>query len=159
MGWPTTGNPGKVDLGVVNGCASFTPASGLGLDASAVQRVDSNPRLKARLGAYYFTWVAISTFMRRYLLRPPRMVAGVPVQGRLDDSSASGESLEGVTAIVQNGSPFTYFHDRPIEIAEGATLDSGALVGCVLHRATPMDMPSSPGVPSPAAPASPAAGT
>src|SRR5438309_10611149 len=62
----------KVDLGVVNG-RCFTFASGLGLDASVVQRVDSNPRLKARLGPYYFTWVAIGTCVRRYLLSPSRL--------------------------------------------------------------------------------------
>ena len=122
--------PRKVDLGVVNG-RCFTFASGLGVDASVVERVDSHPRLKARLGAYYFTWAAISTFTRHYLLNPPRMVAHTGEQ-----------TLEGVTTIVQNGSPFTYFQNRPIEIAEGAALDSGALAGCVLHRATPMDMPS-----------------
>ncbi len=122
--------PRKVDLGVVNG-RCFTFASGLGLDASVVERVDSNPHLKARFGPYYFTWAAISTFTRRYLVHPPRMVA-----------CAGEPRLEGVTTIVQNGSPFTYFQNRPIEIAEGAALDSGALAGCVLHRATPMDMPS-----------------
>jgi diacylglycerol kinase family enzyme len=123
-------HPRKVDLGVVNG-RCFTFASGLGVDASVVERVDSNPRLKARFGAYYFTWAAISTFTRRYLLHPPRMVA-----------HASGQRMEGVTTIVQNGSPFTYFQNRPIEIAEGAALDSGALSSCVLHRARPLDMPS-----------------
>jgi diacylglycerol kinase family enzyme len=122
--------PRKVDLGVVNG-RCFTFASGLGVDASVVERVDSNPRLKARLGAYYFTWAAISTFTRSYLVHPPRMVA-----------RADGQTLEGVTTIVQNGSPFTYFQNRPIEVAEGAALDSGALAGCVLHRARPLDMPS-----------------
>jgi diacylglycerol kinase family enzyme len=122
--------PRKVDLGVVNG-RCFTFASGLGVDASVVKRVDSNPRLKARLGAYYFTWAAISTFARRYLVRPPRMLA-----------RAGGQTLEGVTTIVQNGSPFTYFQNRPIEVAEGAALDSGALAASVLHRARPLDMPS-----------------
>jgi diacylglycerol kinase family enzyme len=118
--------PRKVDLGVVNG-RCFTFASGLGLDASVVQRVDSNPHLKARLGPWYFTWVAVATFVRRYLVRPPRLRAG---------------ELEGVTAVVQNGSPFTYFQNRPIEIAEHTALDSGTLSGCVLHRARPLDMPS-----------------
>src|ERR1700727_656871 len=122
--------PRKVDLGVVNG-RCFTFASGLGVDASVVERVDSNPHLKARLGAYYFTWAAISTFARRYLVRPPRMVA-----------EADGQRLEGVTTIVQNGSPFTYFNNRPLEVAEGAALDSGALAAAVLHRARPLDMPS-----------------
>ena len=109
----------------------FTFASGLGVDASVVERVDANPRLKARLGAYYFTWVAMRTFARRYLVRPPRM-----------EVLAGGRTLAGVTTIVQNGSPFTYFQNRPIEIADGTTLDSGALCGCVLHRATPLSMPS-----------------
>jgi diacylglycerol kinase family enzyme len=54
---------------------------------------------------------------------------------------AGETTLEGVTAIVQNGSPFTYFQDRPIEIAEDAALDSGRLAGGVLHRATLVSMP------------------
>jgi diacylglycerol kinase family enzyme len=119
----------RVDLGVVNG-RCFTFASGLGLDASVVQRVDANPRRKARWGPWFFTWVAISTFARRYLLRPPRLTTCV-----------ASEEHTGVTAVVQNGSPFTYFNNRPIEIAEDATLDSGTLASCVLHRARPIDMP------------------
>ncbi len=134
-------HPRRVDLGVVSTDSAgdevvdrrcFTFASGLGVDASVVERVDANPRLKARLGAYYFTWVALRTFVRRYLVKPPRMEVVL----------ADGDTLSGVTAIVQNGSPFTYFQSRPIEIADGTTLDSGALCGCVLHRATPLSMPS-----------------
>jgi len=132
--------PRRVDLGVVSADGTegvlaedrcFTFASGLGVDASVVKRVDANPRLKARLGAYYFTWVALRTFARRYLVRPPRM-----------EVLADGQTLPAVTTIVQNGSPFTYFQNRPIEIADGTTLDSGVLCGCVLHRATPLSMPS-----------------
>jgi diacylglycerol kinase family enzyme len=122
--------PRKVDLGVVNG-RCFTFASGLGLDASVVQRVDSNPHLKARFGAYYFTWAAISTFTRRYIVKPPRLEVEL------------GEGRHaGVTAIVQNGSPFTFFKDRPIEVAEGPELDSGTLETSLLRRAKPFDMPS-----------------
>ncbi len=129
LGMADDWQPRKVDVGVVNGrCFAFS--SGLGLDASVVARVDSNPRLKARFGPWFFTWAAVNTFTRRYLLRPPRMVAHV-----------AGERLEGVTAIVQNGSPFTYFLSRPIEIAQEATLDSGTISACVLHRARPIDMP------------------
>ena len=119
----------RVDLGVVNG-RCFTFSSGLGLDASVVERVDSRPSLKARLGPYFFAWAAVSTFVRRYLLSPAQM-----------EVQAGERTLHGVTAVVQNGSPFTYFQDRPIEIAEGAALDSGALAGAVLHRATPVAMP------------------
>jgi diacylglycerol kinase family enzyme len=119
----------KVDLGVVNG-RCFTFASGLGLDASVVQRVDANPRRKARWGPWFFTWVAVTTFARRYLLRPPRLT-----------TLLAGEEHSGVTAVIQNGTPFTYFRNRPIEIAEDAELDSGTLSTCVLHRARPIDMP------------------
>jgi len=131
--------PRKVDLGVVDAVSPagkvaerrcFTFASGLGVDASVVERVDANPRLKARLGAYYFTWVALRIFARRYLVKPPRMIV-----------HARGEELAGLTTVIQNGSPFTYFQNRPINIAEGAALDSGSLSGCVLHRATPVAMP------------------
>ncbi len=122
--------PRKVDLGVVNE-RCFTFASGLGLDASVVKRVDANPHLKARFGAYYFTWAAISTFARRYILKAPRLTVEL-----------GGERHSGVTAIVQNGSPFTYFKDRPIEVAEASELDSGTLQTSVLRRARALDMPS-----------------
>ncbi len=123
--------PRRVDLGVVNG-RCFTFASGLGLDASVVERVDANPRLKARFGPWFFTWVAVSTFTRRYLVSPPRLTV----------RTADGAELDGVTAVVQNGSPFTYFQNRPVDIADGATLNSGTLAGGVLRRATPLAMPS-----------------
>ena len=119
-----------IDLGSVNG-RCFTFSSGVGLDASVVQRVDANPRLKARLGAYYFALVAISTFSRRYLLGAPRMQV-----------HAGGQTHRGITAIVQNGSPFTYFNSHPIDVADGAALDSGTLAGAVLRRATPLSAPS-----------------
>ncbi|MFI5004609.1 MAG: diacylglycerol/lipid kinase family protein [Solirubrobacterales bacterium] len=151
----------KVDLGVVNG-RCFTFASGLGLDASVVQRVDANPRRKARWGPWFFTWVAVTTFARRYLLRPPRLTThlsdaespndtGVGKSARPRERSLRlfprrtkpdvGDVLEGVTAIIQNGSPFTYFQNRPIEVADDAKLDSGTLSTCVLRRARPIDMP------------------
>ncbi len=122
--------PRRVDLGVVNG-RCFTFASGLGLDASVVERVDARPHLKARFGPYFFTAVALATFARRYLVRPPRL-----------ELEAGEQRLRGVTAVVQNGNPFTYFMDRPIDVADGATLDSGTLSAAVLARATPLAMPS-----------------
>lgn len=122
--------PRRVALGRVNG-RHFVFSSGVGLDASVVERVDSHPRLKRRLNEWYFTYAAISTFNRRYLIRPPR----VAVQ-------AGGERVEGVTAIVQRADPYTYFASRPIRVAEGADLASDALAAAVLRRANPLDMPT-----------------
>jgi PAS domain-containing protein len=53
-----------------------------------------------------------------------------------------GRTLQGVTAVVQNGSPLTYFNDRPLYVADHSRLDSGKLAGAVLHRASPIDMPT-----------------
>ncbi|MCA1683167.1 MAG: diacylglycerol kinase family lipid kinase [Actinobacteria bacterium] len=122
--------PRQVDLASVND-RHFTFSAGLGLDASVVERVDAHPRLKARLGEWYFTSCAVTTFMRRYVVRPPRLVVEV-----------DGQEHHGVTAIVQNGTPYTYFNRRPIAITDGSELDDGALSGALLARANPIDMPT-----------------
>jgi diacylglycerol kinase family enzyme len=130
LGMADDWHPRRVDLGRVDE-RRFTFAAGVGIDASVVERVDANPRLKARYGAWYFTWAALSSFARRYLIHPPRLIVSV-----------DGRELAGVTALVQNASPFTYFNDRPIAIAEGVTLDSGNLAGIVLERATLLELPT-----------------
>jgi diacylglycerol kinase family enzyme len=115
--------PFPVDLGRA-GDRHFTFSSGVGLDARVVERVDEHPYRKAKFGAWYYTYAAVSTFSSRYLLNPPRV--------RVE---AGGRELEGVTVIVQNSDPFTYFRGRPIRIAEGAALDSGTLSLAVLRNA------------------------
>jgi diacylglycerol kinase family enzyme len=110
----------------------FTFSSGIGLDASVVEKVDSRPRLKARLGAWYFTWAAIITFLGRYVGRGPRLEVQLP----------GGETHSGVTVVVQNGDPYTYFRNRPIRIADGGSIDDGALSGVVLRRSTLTVMPT-----------------
>ena len=123
--------PRRVDLARVNG-RHFTFSSGLGLDASVVEAVDRHPVRKARFGAAYFTWVAILTFLGRYVGRAPKLDVDLP----------EGRSIHGVTAIVQNGDPFTYFRNRPIHLADGGAIDDGALSGVVLRRSTPTVMPT-----------------
>jgi diacylglycerol kinase family enzyme len=122
--------PRKVDLGLVNGRA-FVFSSGVGLDASVVERVDAHPRLKARLGPYYYSWAAVSTFNRRYLVKPPQMKVTV-----------GDETVDAVTVIAQNSDPFTYFGSRPIRVCEGAGLESGSLSVGVLRKATPLELPT-----------------
>jgi diacylglycerol kinase family enzyme len=122
--------PRRVDTGLVNG-RHFVFASGVGLDASVVERVDAHPYRKAKFGEYYFTWAAISSFNKTYLVRPPRVRVEV-----------AGESVDGVTVIVQNSDPFTYFGARPIRVCEGAGLDTGKLALAVLRRATLLEMPT-----------------
>jgi diacylglycerol kinase family enzyme len=125
-----TWSPRSVDLGVVND-RRFLFTAGVGLDASVTQRVDAHPRLKARFGPWYYATAAVGAFNREYVVRPPRLAV-----------EAGGQTLEGVTAIVQNTTPYTYFASRPIELAEDVALDSGTVAGVVLTRANPLDMPT-----------------
>ena len=120
--------PRRVDLGTVNG-RCFVFGSGVGLDASVVERVDRRPRLKARLREWYFTYAAVTTFVRRYLVNPPRL--------RLE---ADGREFEGVTLVVQNSDPFTYFGRQPLRVGADAGLETGALSATVLRRAGPLDL-------------------
>jgi diacylglycerol kinase family enzyme len=123
-------HPRRVDLAHVNQ-RNFLFSAGIGLDASVVQRVNSRPRLKARYGEWYYTWTGIGTFNRRYLLHPPRF-----------EAELGQERVRGVTAIVQNATPYTFFGNRPVEMGEGARLDSRDLSGVVLRRASPIDIPT-----------------
>jgi diacylglycerol kinase family enzyme len=131
LGLPDRWDPRAVDLGRVNG-RGFTFAAGMGLDASVVERVDANPEMKRRFGHWYFTEKAVGTFMRKYVVRPPKLSASVD----------GGEPIDGVSVFFQNGQPYTYFKERPVNLTEGARLDSGDLAGVVLTRANPVDVPT-----------------
>jgi diacylglycerol kinase family enzyme len=122
--------PRRVDLGRVDD-RHFVFASGVGLDASVVERVDAHPRRKTRFGVWYYTLSAVAIFNRRYLVNPPvvRVTAGE-------------ETVIGVTVVVQNSDPFTYFRKRPIRVAEPAGLDTGSLAVTVLKRATVLELPT-----------------
>ena len=96
-----------------------------------VERVDPNPRLKKRFGPFYFVECAIVTFLRKYVVNPPRLAVEV-----------DGRTVGGVSLFVQNAENYTYFNDRPVPLVEGARFDSGCLAGVVLTRARPYDVPT-----------------
>ena len=122
--------PRVVDLGRVEG-RYFTFSAGAGLDASVVERVDAHPERKARWRQWYYAETAAAVFLRRYLVRPPRLVVDGP-----------GGEVAGITALVQNGDPYTYAGSRPIHVCREVALDSGTLSAAVLERATPLDLPT-----------------
>ncbi len=122
--------PRRVDLGRVED-RCFVFGSGIGLDASVVERVDAHPARKTRFGEWYYTWAALAVFARRYLVRPPRVRVEV-----------AGRAVEGLTVIVQNTDPFTYFGRHPIRVCEGAGLETGTLSLAALTSATPLEVPT-----------------
>jgi diacylglycerol kinase family enzyme len=121
-------HPRRIDLGTANG-RRFVFSAGCGLDATAAKKVDARPRMKTRLGPYFYTWVATSSFYTEYLRRPVRM--------RL---LADGRELEGITVLAQNSDPFTYFRGRPVRVAHTVAIDDGTLTISVLRRAAQRDM-------------------
>ncbi len=56
--------PRKIDLGKVDD-RHFVFACGVGIDATVVERVDAHPKLKSRLGPYYYSWCGVSAFYRK----------------------------------------------------------------------------------------------
>jgi len=120
--------PRQVDLGIANG-RRFVFSCGCGLDATAAMKVDRRPKLKARAGPYFYTWVAVSSFYREYLRNPVRM--------RLE---VGDHSAEGITVLAQNSDPFTYFGGRPVRVCEGIEIDDGTLSVAILRRAAQRDM-------------------
>lgn len=122
--------PRRIDLGRVDD-RYFLFSCGAGIDATVVRRVDAHPKLKARVGPYYYAWSTISAFYRGYRLNPVRMRVEV-----------DGKSAEGITAIAQNSDPLTYFGRHPIRVCEQIEIDDGALSIGVLRRAAQRDMPT-----------------
>lgn len=122
--------PRKIDLGVANG-RRFVFASGGGLDASAAKGVDARPKLKRRGGPWFYASVAVSSFYTQYIRNPVRM-----------NFETEAGSAEGITAIVQNSDPYTYFGDRPVRVCEGAAIDNATLSVAILKRARQRDLPT-----------------
>lgn len=122
--------PRPIDLGVA-GERFFVFSCGIGLDATVVERVDANPKLKARMGPYYYSWCAVSALYKNYFRNPARLRVEV-----------NGEVSEGMTALAQNSDPFTYFSKRPVRVCENISIDDGTLALAVLknlgQRHTPM---------------------
>ena len=100
---PTTGARARSTSASVNG-RHFMFSAGFGLDAAVVRRVDAHPRIEdAPAPLVLHAGAAISTFTREYVVHPPQL-----------DVHAGGEVVRGVTVVVQNGDPYTYF-GRPAD--------------------------------------------
>jgi diacylglycerol kinase family enzyme len=121
--------PRPIDLGRVNG-RYFVSSSGIGLDADTARWVDQRTPLKSRAGPLFFSYAALMSYYGKYIGRPPRL-----------DIEVNGERLRGVTAVIQNSDPFTFFNSRPIRLGRGATFDDGILSMTVLTQARHRDLP------------------
>jgi diacylglycerol kinase family enzyme len=118
-----------IDLGRVND-RYFVFSSGAGIDADATRWVDQRHRMKARGRVVTYGYAATAAFLRSYRGRPPHL--------RFE---ARGESVEGVSAFVQNSQPFTYARSKPLHVCEDVSFGSGTISATVLKRAGMRDVP------------------
>mgnify|MGYP001342213260 CR=1 FL=1 len=120
--------PRKIDLGKIND-RYFVFACGAGIDATVVEKVDANPKWKRRAGPWFYSWVATKGYFKSYMRNPVQL-----------ELEIDGEVHSGVTVLVQNSDPFTYFSKQPVHVCENVAIDDGSLGMILLKRANLWDM-------------------
>ncbi len=105
----------RVGLGSVNG-RYFLFHVGMGFDAAVVAQVERRSGLKRYAGHPLFVYSAFDTWIRHYDRNRPRFSVRFPDGSVVDD---------GYFAICLNTNPYTYFGNRPLDLAPEATLERG----------------------------------
>jgi diacylglycerol kinase family enzyme len=107
----------RVALGRV-GDRHFVFSCGCGIDATVVEKVDANPGLKSTAGPWYYSWSALSGYMRSYMRDPVMLEVATPEK-----------SIEGVTVLAQNSDPFTFFGSRAVHVCPPVAMAAFYLKG------------------------------
>jgi diacylglycerol kinase family enzyme len=105
----------RVGLGTVNG-RYFLFHMGIGFDAAVVSQVERRANLKRYAGHPLFVYAALATWVRHYDRSKPRFAV------RFRDGSVVDDAYFGICL---NTNPYTYLGNRPLNLAEEATLDRG----------------------------------
>ncbi len=105
----------RVGLGSVNG-RYFLFHTGIGFDAAVVGQVERRAGLKRYAGHPLFVYAGFDTWIRHYDRSRPRFAVHHTDGTVIDDAYMT---------IVLNTSPYTFFGNRPLDLAPKATLDNG----------------------------------
>jgi diacylglycerol kinase family enzyme len=105
----------RVGLGSVNG-RYFLFHTGVGFDAAVVEQVERRAGLKRYAGHPLFVFAGFDTWIRHYDRSRPRFAVHHADGAVIDDAYLT---------IVLNTNPYTYFGNRPLDLAPEATLDRG----------------------------------
>ncbi|MDP1819224.1 MAG: diacylglycerol kinase family protein [Acidimicrobiales bacterium] len=105
----------RVGLGTVNG-RYFLFHVGMGFDAAVVAQVERRSQLKRYAGHPLFVYAGFATWIRHYDRTRPRFSVRHRGGAVVDD---------GYLCICLNTNPYTYLGNRPLHLAEEATLDRG----------------------------------
>lgn len=112
-----------IDLGDVDG-RPFAFCAGVGLDAAVVRIVDADLARKHRFRWGAFWMEAVRVARADYFGQPSSLTVATP----------EGGSERGITAVVQNGSAYTYLGPRELQVSDGATLESGTIAAAALQE-------------------------
>ncbi len=113
----------RVGLGWVNG-RYFLFHVGMGYDAAVVAQVERRSGLKRYAGHPLFVYAAVVTWFRHF--DPQRAHFSIHFgAGGPDDSSRTDPIEDGRFALCLNTNPYTFFGNRPLDIAPEAVLDRG----------------------------------
>jgi diacylglycerol kinase family enzyme len=93
-----------------------------------VEKVDANPGLKSTAGPWYYSWSALSGYMRSYMRDPVMLEVATPEK-----------SIEGVTVLAQNSDPFTFFGSRAVHVCPPVAMADPFLSMSVLKRGNQLD--------------------
>ena len=89
---------------------------GMGFDAAVVAQVERRSSLKRYAGHPLFVYAGFATWIRHYDRSRPRFAVHHADGSVVDD---------GYLCICLNTNPYTYLGNRPLNLAEEATLDRG----------------------------------
>jgi len=112
----------RVGLGWVNG-RYFLFHVGMGYDAAVVAQVERRSGLKRYAGHPLFVYAAFATWFRHFDAK--RAQFAVRFRGGSDSPSAEEVIDDGRFALCLNTNPYTFFGNRPLDIAPEAVLDRG----------------------------------
>ncbi|MHB1854656.1 MAG: diacylglycerol/lipid kinase family protein [Acidimicrobiales bacterium] len=112
----------RVGLGSVNGRYFLFHAS-VGFDAAIVDRVERRSGLKRYASHPVFFLAALSTWFRHYDRRSPRFRV----------KASAGDVEDAYMAVFLNSNPYTYFGNRPLNLAPGTDLAGNALSAVVFR--------------------------
>lgn len=112
----------RVGLGSVNGRYFLFHAS-VGFDAAIVDRVERRSGLKRYASHPVFFLAALSTWFRHYDRRSPRFRV----------KASAGDVEDAYMAVFLNSNPYTYFGNRPLNLAPGTDLAGNALSAVIFR--------------------------
>jgi diacylglycerol kinase family enzyme len=96
----------RIGLGMLNG-RYFTFHTGLGYDAAVVEQVEKRGSLKRYAGHPLFIWASLTTWVRHYDRKSPRMRLKFSNGDIVEDSKFT---------IVLNADPYTYLGSQPLHL-------------------------------------------